>query len=118
MWRNAVLRLGAADLYLTVAHPLDAAELVAHRLVGGNILGAVDLLGNGADLHVERHVVGIEQLELALAAVADLDYGARDVGGALAALGPMVRHDGLDAELLGVRLPTRDIGVGIGAEAC
>jgi hypothetical protein len=45
---------------------LEIRELVAHRLVGGRVLGATDLLGDGADLLGQRHVVGIEQLRLQL----------------------------------------------------
>ena len=52
-----------------------------------------------SDLLEQRHLVGIEQLELARPAVADLDHRLGDVGGALAAHRPVVGHDRLDAEL-------------------
>ena len=96
---------------------LESRELVAHRLVGGRVLGAVDFLGDGADLLEQRHVVGIEQLQLGLAGVAHLDHRARHVGGALAAHRPVVGHQRLDAERLALLLDQRDLGVGVGGEA-
>ena len=97
--------------------PRTRLELVAHRLVGGHVLGAVDFLGDGADLLEQRHVVGIEQLELALALSHDLDHRARDVGRALPAHRPVIGHQRLDAERLALLLDQRDLGVGVGGEA-
>ena len=65
--REAVLRLGDADRELAEAFLLELGEAVAHALVGGDVVGAVDLLRDGACLVPQRHVVGIERLELRLA---------------------------------------------------
>ena len=54
---------------------------------------------------------------LALAALDHLDDGARHVGRALAALGPVVGHHRLDAQLGAGRLDQLDLGLGVGAEA-
>ena len=48
---------------------------------------------------------------------ADLDHGARDIGRAFAALGPVIGHHGFDAECLAVVLHQLDLGVGVGGEA-
>src|SRR5260370_179433 len=67
--REGVVGLGDAHRQLAVAHRLELGELVAHRLVGGDVFRAIDLPGDGTDLVEQRHVVRIEQLELAIAAV-------------------------------------------------
>src|SRR6266849_8657382 len=115
--REAELGLGDADRYLAKAHRLELRELVAHGLGHVDVLGAVDLAGDGADFLQQRHVVGIEQLHLALAALDDLYHRARHVGGALATLGPMIGHHRLDAELGAGRLHQGNLGIGVGAEA-
>src|SRR5437016_11326202 len=63
------IHTAATEIYTLSLHDalpilLELAELVAHRLVGGNVLGAVDFLGDGADLFQERHLVRIEQFQL------------------------------------------------------
>ena len=61
---KAILRLGHADRHRAVPRSLKGAKLVTHLLIANDILGAVDLLGNRAHLVPERHVVGIERLEV------------------------------------------------------
>ena len=51
------------------------------------------------------------------ARVDDLDHGAGNVGGALAAHRPMVGHQRFDAERLAFLLDQRDFGVAVGREA-
>ena len=115
--RERILRLGDADRQLAEAHLFPGLELVLHRLVGGGVVGAIDFLGDGADLLEQRHVVGIEQLQVRLALVDDLDHRLGDVGRALAAHRPVIGHQRLDAERLALLLDQRDLGVGVGREA-
>ena len=115
--REAILGLGDADRQSGVAHLFEGFELVAHRLVHVDLLGTVDLRADGADLLDQRHLVGIEQLELALAAVDHLHHGAGDIHCALATLRPMVGDERLDAEFGAAILDQRGLGIGIGAEA-
>src|SRR6266849_5202904 len=90
---KAVLRLG--DAYREMAKPglLQLGEPVFDRLVGGDVAGAIDLLGDRLDLVAQRHLVGIEKAELGAAAFGELDDGVGQLGGALAALRPMVGDD-------------------------
>src|SRR5712675_794437 len=83
----------------------------------GDVAGAIDLLRDGLDLVAKRHLVGIEKLELGLAAVGELDDRAREIRRALAAARPMIGDDRLDAFLGAQFLEAAELGLGIGAEA-
>ena len=61
---EAVLGLGHADRQVAVALLLPLLELVADRLVGEHLVGAVDALGDGLDLLEERHLGRVERREL------------------------------------------------------
>src|SRR5207247_10934204 len=73
--------------------------------------------GDGADLVDQRHVVRIQQFQLAPALLGHADDRARDVGRALAALGPVIGQHRLDPELGAAPPDDVDLGVGVGAEA-
>src|SRR5262249_34980996 len=114
--RETVLSLGDADRVVAVAHLLERLELVTYGLRYVDVLRPVDFASDRADLLDQRHLVGIEEFELALAAVHALEDGTRHIRRAFATLGPVVGHDGLDAELLAALLHQRDLRVGVGAE--
>ncbi len=115
--RERVLRLGDADGQLAEAHLFPRLELILHRLVGGCVVGAVDFLRDGADLLEQRHVVGIEQLQVRLALVADFHNRFGDVRRAFAAHRPVIGHQRLDAKRLALFPDQRDLGIGVGREA-
>jgi hypothetical protein len=81
------------------------------------VVGAIDLLRDGADLLEQRHLVRIEQLQVRLALVADLHHRPCDIRRALAAHRPVIGHQRLDAERLALLLHQLDLGVGVGREA-
>ncbi len=69
-----------------------------YRFVGRNILRAINFAGDGADFFVQRHVVGIEKFDFALARFAGTHDRARDIGRALTTHRPMIGHVAFDAE--------------------
>ena len=66
---EAILGLRHAGRELAVTAGLQVCELPCHAGVEGDVLGAVDFLGNGADLLFKLHVVRIEWFELGLAVI-------------------------------------------------
>ena len=89
---------------------------IAHRLVGDNALGAVEALGDGADLVPERHGVGIERCEI-VRLVAELDHGFGQILDTGAAAGPVIALERLGLQF-GAELPDcREFGIGVDAVA-
>ena len=114
---EAVLSLGDADRKLAETFLLELGEAVAHALVRGDVLGAVDLPRDGARLVPQRHVVGIERLEIARLRLDGLHHGLGELGRARAALRPMIGQHAFDAER-GAKPPEqRDLGLGVAREA-
>ena len=94
---KAELRLGDAHREVAATQILQLRELVANRFVGLDVAGAIDALGDGADLVNERHLVGIEQAELCASVFGQVNDRMGQFDRPLAALRPMVGDDRLDA---------------------
>ena len=114
--RERVLGLGDADGQVAVAFVLQPPELAPQQLVAHDVVGAVDRLGDGADLVPQPHVVGIEQLKVALRVFGYLHHGAGEVFGTCAAEGVVMRGDDFDAEVGALVADALDFGVGVGGK--
>ena len=83
------LRLGHANWVIPIAGLLEPLEFLDNLVLGHNVVAAVDFLDDGANLLQERHVVGIEDLEVRLAGLDGLEDDLRKLNCALATLGKM-----------------------------
>src|SRR5271163_5243199 len=97
---EGILRLGDADRQAPIARALQFREAPAHRSVGGNVTGAINLAGDRARLLDQRHRVGIERMERALRRVRQPYDRPREGLGAGSAVAPGVADDRLDAAFL------------------
>ena len=70
-------------------------------------------MGDGADLVPQPHVVGIEELEVALGIFGHLHHSAGEVFGTRAAEGVVMCGDDLDAEVGALVADALDLVVGI-----
>src|SRR6185436_14621163 len=95
-----ILGLGHADREFAVALRLIGPELVAHRLVSHDIIGAVDFPGNGLDLVPQGQFIAVNWFELHRASVGKFRHVLCERLGTLAAFGPVRAFEGLDAVLL------------------
>ena len=73
-------------------------------------------MGDGADLVPKPHVVGIEELEVALRVFGYLHYGAGEVFGPCAAASVVIRGDDLNAEVSALVADGLDLVVGVRGE--
>jgi len=76
---------------VTVAGILQLLELVLDLVVGIDVRRTIELGRDGLHLVPQRHVVRIEDLEPARLFLDGPGYRMRQVGGALAAVGPVIR---------------------------
>ena len=110
--REGILRLGHADRQVAIALRLPCLQLIAHRLVGQNLVGMVDPLGDRLDLVEKSHLVGIERGELA-ALVRKLHDLLRQRLDPFATLGPVLAEDRLGPLRLDELLHRGDLGLGV-----
>ena len=113
---EGVLGLGHADRQVAVAGLLPGVQLGADAGVGQDLVGAVDALGDGLDLLEERHVVGIEHVELRGPGVRELRHPGGELGDALRALGPVAADDRLGAVGGDVGADGVDLRLGVAVE--
>src|SRR6056297_3101134 len=111
--REAVLRLGHADRQVAIALIFPEPQLVADLLVGQNLVGAVDALGDALDLLEEAELVLVERGELRGAAVGHLGDLRGQLGRAFRAQLPVAADDGFRALRDNVVLHGLDLGLSV-----
>jgi len=92
---KAVLRLGHANRQIAIALLFPILELVADLLIGKNLIGTVDVLGNRFDFGKETHVVRIDRCEIRLFGIGNLSDTGRQISGPFRAQFPVARQHGL-----------------------
>ena len=109
------MRLGDADREMAVAFLLQLLDLVAHLGVGGDFARAIELGRDGGRLVPDRRGFVIDEMEVARRLVDQIDDGAGELLGALAAFRPMTADDDRRVEIGDAFFPEASISAGVSA---